>query len=259
MGTRSPWVLRSVLLGAVLLAVASGGCQRGGNAQPAVLRGADFVLLPDEVHYGATYAQWSQRWWQWAYELPRTGHPLYDPTGANALQGQIDPVWFIGGAFAAFGDPPPGAVVRDITIPGGIALFFPIINAVSDNTNCGLPDTTFSFTELRALCAQTVESVRDVYFEIDGEVVIDSTDLGGAERFRAQAPAFGAWLTDDNIWSDFCGGVPQPARVVETVAADGIYAMVGPMPSGAHTLRFAGTFSSTGYRVDVTYHVNVLP
>ena len=37
---------------------------------------------------GRTYADWSERWWQWAYSLPTTHNPLFDT--ADASTGQKD-------------------------------------------------------------------------------------------------------------------------------------------------------------------------
>jgi hypothetical protein len=251
---RSP--VRVLALAAALFAT---GCPspRGGPPRPP--EASPFVLAPEGLHYGASYAEWSQRWWQWAFELPRAGHPLYDETGQDALAGQIPPVYFLGGVFTANGQPVDPFAVRSIEIPSGTALFFPVINSGWDNTNCLGPDTDWSFTEMRGFVADAVESYVDLLCEVDGVTVIDSPDLAGAVRFRAQAPAFSLRLTADNIYFDFCGGVPLPPRTVDPFASDGIWMMIGPMPAGGHTLTFGGTQSSNGFRTEVTYHVTVLP
>ncbi len=263
--------LRWALLGVVWVSLATTGCGGGGsdNANKPgggpggivapVPTGAHFMLAPEQAHYGATFAQWSQRWWQWVFETPRAGHPLYDTTGADALTGQVDPVWFLGGVFTAFNVPKVETVVRDISIPRGIALFFPVINVVADNTNCASPDFTYTFTQLRQFNATAMASAQNLLCEIDGARVIDSPNLAGAQRFRASAPAFSAWQTDDNIWYDFCGGVTLPGRVVTPIASDGIWMMVGPMPAGAHTIHFSGALPYYNFQLDITYNITVLP
>jgi hypothetical protein len=241
--------------------LALGGCPQPAQIAPRPPSGASFVLAPEQVHYGATYAQWSQRWWQWVFELPLTNHPLYDRTGADALQGQIDPVWFLGGVFSVNGSPVDPVAVRDVTIPSGIALFFPIINTSWSNYECSGIDTDWTFSYMRGLAAEQVENVTDLLCELDGRKIIDSPDLAGASRFRAQAPAFAIQLTADNILSDFCG-FPQPPRVMDPVATDGIWMMIAPLPPGGHLLHFTGTFPTFGpggFHLDVTYRITVLP
>ncbi len=255
---RSP--LRAILLTALAVAFTTGGCTRrngGPGAGPQ-----SWILVPEETHYGATYAEWGARWWQWAMELPRTNHPLYDEVGADAWRAQVDPVWFIGGIMADRAVGRVGSAERTVTIPSGKALFFPIINASADNTVCGGPDTTLSFTELRESCFFSVEHVQDVYFELDGVRVLDSPDLAGAFRYRAVSPEFAYALPADSVYNaSFCAPEAQmPARLVDPMAADGIWMMIGPMPPGGHTLRFGGTFPVPNlFHLDIVYHIEVLP
>lgn len=235
------------------------GDGNGGAIAPIPTGAHAFVLAPEKIHYGGTYAQWSQRWWQWVYETPRTGHPLYDQTGADFNVNQVDPVWFIGGLLSTWDRPFTGAVTRNITLPRGISLFFPLVNTVVDNTSCNGNDTVWTFSEMRALSAANVEAVENVFCEIDGTTILNARNLTEASRFRAQAPAFSAYRTADNIWIDFCAGLPQVEAIVSPIASDGIWMMVGPMPTGAHTLHFGGTFPTVQFTIDITYHITVEP
>src|SRR5262245_11884284 len=36
------------------------------------------VLPPQSNPYGASYGEWSAKWWQWAFSMPHTDHPLFD-------------------------------------------------------------------------------------------------------------------------------------------------------------------------------------
>jgi hypothetical protein len=108
-----------------------------------------------------------------------------------------------------------------------------------------------------------VLNLRNLRCELDGVTLLDAPDFAAAERFRAQAPEFGAWFTADNIASDFCG-MPMPPRVVEPIASDGVWMMIEPLPEGGHTLNFSGTIPTTAGPVagpdlvlDVTYHITV--
>ena len=50
------------------------------------------VYPPGSRPFGLSYGEWSARWWQWAYSMPVTGHPLFDETGADCAAGQSGPV-----------------------------------------------------------------------------------------------------------------------------------------------------------------------
>ena len=50
------------------------------------------VFSADSKPYGLTYGQWTAKWWQWAYSIPKEINPSYDDTGKNCAQGQSGPV-----------------------------------------------------------------------------------------------------------------------------------------------------------------------
>ncbi len=257
LASRKGRIVHGLVIAAVLVALPLGGCGGGGGGGPS---GLDYVLAPESPHFGASVALWSQRWWQWCYELPRTNHPLFDPTGADAAVGQVNPVWFIGGEIGSLFSPSDGSAERTITLPNGIALFFPIINVSWTNQECVDPDTTYTYTELRQFAADAIVNAVDIYCEIDGTPIIDSPDLAGAVRFRAQAEEFAYTVPADNIFVDICGDFAVSVEHAP-VASDGIWMMVEPMPPGQHTIRFGGTFPQipTNYTLDVVYHITVLP
>lgn len=247
-----------VLLAGLALVLVAAGCGGGGSGG-GPSGGALYVLAPGEIHYGGSYGSWSAKWWQWAMEHPLPNHPLYDTTGADALEDQIDPVWFLGGILGNFVDPLYGFAERSVTIPSGIALFFPIINVEVDNAYCLPPGWGVkSITEMRQFAYDAVNAVADVYCEVDGTMIIDSPDLSGAIQYRAISPQFSASIPDQNLGVP-CGD-PAVARLVDPVASDGIWMMLAPMPPGEHTIRFGGTFPTFGpFHLDIVYHVTVTP
>jgi hypothetical protein len=253
-------LVRRTFLAAVFLALVAGGCGTGTGETAPPPSGADYVLAPEQAHYGASLAQWSARWWQWALEHPVTDHPLFDTTGEDVAEWQIDPVWFIGGIIGTLTDPLHGFAERHVTIPSGVALFFPIINVEIDNGQCLPPGWGIKpISELRQFAYDTVNAVADVYCRIDGETIIDSPDLGAAVRYRVISPEFTASLPADNIGATLCGE-PAVPTYIDPIVSDGIWMMLGPMPPGDHTIEFGGTFPTAGpFRVEIIYHVTVLP
>ena len=39
------------------------------------------VFDPESSYFNLTYAEWTAKWWQWAYSIPKNLHPAYDDTG----------------------------------------------------------------------------------------------------------------------------------------------------------------------------------
>ena len=247
--------LRGLLLGGLLATLPLGGCGGGGAGDP---RGGDYLLDPSKAHYGASFARWSQRWWQWAYELPATNHPLLDPVGTNAAVGQTDPVWFLGSEFCSLYEPCDGVATREITIPAGKALFFPLVNVSWTNQECVEPDTTLTYTELRKLSADTVEGATDIFLSIDGDVVVDSPTFLGAQIYRAQTEEFSYHVPADSLFLQICNDTVVDVDH-DPCAGDGLYVMISPLPVGTHTIRFGGAFPSLGFTTDAQSTIHVLP
>jgi hypothetical protein len=193
---------------------------------------------------------------------PRGDHPLIDTVGTKVAQGQVDPVWFIGGVFGSQLVPWDGQAERTVTIPGDVALFFPIINTAWDNQVCVGPGwAPRTAAELAELAFTQVNGGQDIYCIIDGVQVIDAASFASAENYRAISGTFTYSMPDDNVGAYVCGD-PPGARVVTPAVSDGIWMMLKPMPAGSHELRFGGRFPLIGggfFGLDVVYHITVLP
>jgi hypothetical protein len=201
------------------------------------------VLPPGSNPFGQSYADWSVRWWQWAYGLPVTGHPLFDETGIDCGAGQSGPVWFLGGVFNV-----SGTVVRDLcTVPAGKALFFPIVNVEWDDF---CPPDVLTPDQQRAAAKAYMDAAVDLHCEIDGRAVQSLTS------YRVVGPSFGIDTPDDNIWQFF--GCPTPAGHYAPLFPDGYFVMLAPLAPGAHTLHFKGTIGPpVNFTPEATYHLTV--
>jgi hypothetical protein len=80
------------------------------------------VFSADSKPYGLTYGEWTAKWWQWGYSIPKNINPAYDDTGKNCAQKQNGPVWFLA---ATYGH----SVNRICNTPAGKAILFLILNS----------------------------------------------------------------------------------------------------------------------------------
>jgi hypothetical protein len=235
-------------------------------AAPAAAKGqgANPGVIPHQATYqDLTYGQWQARWQQWAISIPALTsppeliHPFF-PGGntllAQTLDGQITPitgnVLFLAGVLES----PAGsaAEIRSITIPSGIALFFPIVNAECSNLE---PVPFHGDTPAqRADCANglidALDNTSSLFATIDGRAV---QNLAG---FRGQSPdfTFGPLPAPNILFGD-----NTDAGLTGQSTDVGYYLMLTPLSVGKHTIRWGGTFPSFNLSVDMTYNITVTP
>jgi hypothetical protein len=198
---------------------------------------------PNSKPFGRTYREWSADWWRWALSIPPAYMPIIDPTGDSCAVGQHGPVWFLSGTFGE-------TVVRHCAVPGGRALFFPLINCEWENIWVGQP--ILPINELYALCAPA--SIPVLTLEVDGVPLLPSEavdpDDASLLDFRATADVFDYSLPLDNI-------AGQPQGVYYPAISDGWWMMLKPLAPGSHTLRFTAS-NDSGFYLDVTYELDVI-
>ena len=186
--------------------------------------------------YGHSYAEWTASWWRWALSMPPAINPILDVDGTSCSYGQHGPVWFLAGNFG-------GTTTRDCSIACNKAIFLPIINCEWENAWVGQP--VLSIPDLRALCAYT-GTPDSATLEVDGVSM-----LSNFRSYRVMSNLFDYAMGPDNL-----GG--QPAGVYFPTISDGIWAMIDPLPPGAHTIHFTATGSGGGFVLDLTYHLDVV-
>jgi hypothetical protein len=198
------------------------------------------------------FAKLSADWWAWALSQPTMDidgtntNPILDTTGEFALVGQengIGPgnkIIFLAGTFGF-------DAVREVTIPAGKALFFPVINFNADNAVD--PETDFSVPELRAIAKFNIDLVDSTYARINGEDV---------EIFRTKAPTFQYTVPEENSIYDYLGLFgPQFEGTIKPVVSDGYWAYIPPLAPGDYIVEFGGGISAVPFSVNVTYLLTV--
>ena len=220
------------------------------------------ILSPDSPQYGLTYAEWSAKWWQWVYSISASDNPLVDKNGSNAANGQSGPVWFLAGAYCLQPCKTMATANRNVNVPEGKALFFPILNVESDDLNLTPPNggspLTYNETQLRAFNEGFMALAKNMIAEVDG-VSIKNLNPGLTSPYRTISPVFTYHIPDNNIYNLF--GVHLPAQDVPGVVADGVYLMVAPLPIGKHIIHFAGEFAGKGkilFGLNIHYTINVV-
>ena len=65
----------------------------GANDNNSTNNSLPIAVFPaNSKPYGLAYGEWTAKWWQWAYSIPKDINPAYDDTGKNCAQKQNGPV-----------------------------------------------------------------------------------------------------------------------------------------------------------------------
>ena len=195
------------------------------------------VSSPEANYLGLSYGEWAARWWQWVFSIPGDSDHPFNP-GGDVLQNQAGNVWFLVGVF--------GFEEREITIPAGKALFFPVLN-VECSTLEAEPFHGDDAPSLSACANGYLDQTSGLACEIDGKSV------KSLASFRTESPMFTFGpLPDPNLY-----GLPVGATGQAVDA--GFYVMLPPLGVGEHTIHFSGTFDVFEASIDTTYNVTVEP
>ena len=191
------------------------------------------IAPPNSKPHGKAYSEWSARWWQWVYSIPTAENPVVDTTGANADEGQRGPVWFLAGNFG-------GTTVRDVSVPEGKSLFFPIFN---ENWVTFPTDPPTTVPEMRAI-------IRPFMDNATLSCVIDGKTVKNLPLYREDSVEFSVTAPDGNL-------LGLPAGTYAPCVDNGYYLMLDPLRCGQHTIHFTGTNADASFGLDVTYHLTV--
>ena len=236
---KNPFPLRRLapaLAGLLLLGVAAAP----GQAQ---------VLQPSTAPYGFSYSDWSAKWWQWTLAQST------DQT--NFVSGPIaGPVQFLAGA------PSSDTETRNITIPAGTALFFPVLSTYADNSGCPT-FTSNTVSELQAEADGNWSYTTETTCTIDG-VAVPGLDNPQTSSYFTEATPFSYTIAqnDSVLYSTTYGLSCIPGgTTIGPAVADGVYLMLAPLAPGSHTIHFAGIVGPANapfLDLDLTYNIIVL-
>jgi hypothetical protein len=197
------------------------------------------LFSPDSKPYSNSFGDWTAKWWQWIFSVPGRDNPLTDSSGINCAQKQNGPVWFLTGTTG-------GKVERACTIPSGIAILAPVMNA-----ECSF----LEFPSVKTASDLIDCSQEDNDHTINLKTTLDGRQLKNLENYRVTSPLFNITIPQDNV----LGAPSGNTRMV----SDGFWVFLMPLTPGNHTLQFGGetpgnpTTGTNNFGVDVTYHITV--
>lgn len=202
------------------------------------------VYPPNAQPNGKSYAEWTADWWRWAAGIPCATNPIFDATGANAGINQSGPVYFLAGTGGA-------TVTRNVTIPHGKKILFPLINYLNDYP---CPDPNFQPAQGQSLADFLTEGAA-AQMDMAGnlEVTLDGVALNNETDYRFPSGLFYFTGNTDltNCFDPCITGQEQAA------ASEGYWMMLKPLTYGQHTLHFHAEVPAYGFVVDVTYNITI--
>ena len=170
----------------------------------------------DSKPYGLTFGEWTAKWWQWAYAIPKNTNPAYDDTGRYFTVNQKGPVWFFTGSY--------GKMHHDnVAYLQTKTILFPILN--SECSFAEFPSLK-NEEQLRVCAKETQDTVTQVKASIDGK------NITNLEGYRIRSPLFNLSLPENNI-------VSLPPQSTQAVS-DGNWVFLKPLPEGEHIISFKG-------------------
>ncbi len=208
---------------------------------------SNLVYDIDSNPFNVSYADWTEKWWQWTYSIPWDNNPSYDDTGKYCSESQIGPVWFL---TLAYEHP----VIRSCDIPENTALLITLLNSECSYVEFPLLKTE---EELRE-CAKHMQDL-----VVGGNASLNKIPIPNLESYRVQTDIFNFTLPENNILNL----KPQTTQAV----ADGNWLFFKPLPVGTYELKVKGDINATstivingneyngpvGWNYTTTYILNV--
>ena len=232
---------RPAMVGLVLLLAASLPVRANG-------------ILPPYLYPGLL-----ARWWQWTLAFPADADPASDT--AHQESAQSGPVWFLAGVHGRSQTGVISIVTRQITVPGGKLLFFPVLSNWTDNSGCPTY-TDFTVPELQAQIAGAWSAVTETTCTIDGVPV---PGLGNPQTtpYLVKSTVFSYTLAshDNLLAADFGEPCIPDGTTVFPAVAQGVCLMLAPLPPGHHTIHFVGVVGPPAnpfVEIYLTYNVTVV-
>jgi hypothetical protein len=236
--------IRTFLPLALLAAILTLGCQKEDDP----ITNDTYAFSPAEQVSGKPITEWTQNWWAYMFSYGCEEFPILDEDGSKAVPSTAGPVIFLPGNFG-------GSTTRAITVPGGKALLFPVVNTLWSYHPCyGLAD------EDAAHANGTLEEfiLSQINPALDGatnlSVTLDGYSFTNLAQYRFTS-GFYNFVPNPELAD--CFGDPCLLQTDLIWLTGGYWIMLKPLQYGQHTLNFTGTVPANGFELDITYNITV--
>jgi hypothetical protein len=182
---------------------------------------SNLVYDLDSRPFNTSYADWTAKWWQWAYSIPWDKNPSYDDTGKYCSENQKAPVWFLTQAYEH-------PVTRTCEIPLDTALLITLMNS-----ECSYAE--FESLKTEQELRDCAKSMQDFVSGVNAS--LDGIKIPNLEKFRIQTGLFNFTLPQNNILN-------LTSQTTQSVA-DGNWLFLKPLPPGIHELAVKGDINKT--------------
>lgn len=174
--------------------------------------------------FGIPISEWTCIWWKWLHSIPKDRSPAFDNTGKfSDISQDNENVWFLAGTFG-------GTAVRNVFIPYGRALFFPILTSVFSFI---LDPQLKSEQALIRSVTQDIDSVEILSLTIDDKIFKDFSP------FRIRSEPF----------EDTVDGIKSK------MVSDGYWIFMKPLQIGIHKIHFMA--KNINFFNQVTYNISI--
>jgi hypothetical protein len=169
--------------------------------------------------FGISYYEWTERWWQWFFSMPKLNNPILDTTGQHAGKNQpYKDVLFLAGKVADNQKTVPNRICE---IPTGRAVLFPVVNCEANP----LEYPRLLHQELLEHVRRDAESTNSKECYVNGQS-IPVQRIGSKKEFDLR-------IVDDNIIGVKGGNT--------SAIADGWWVFLKPLPLGNYEILFRGS------------------
>jgi hypothetical protein len=182
---------------------------------------SNLVYDIDSDPFNVSFADWTEKWWQWTYSIPWDRNPSYDDIGKYCSENQRGPVWFL---TLAYEHP----VIRTCDIPKNTALLITLLNSECSYAEFPLLKTE---EELRE-CAKRMQDL-----VVGGNASLNNVPILNLENYRVQTDIFNFTLPENNILNL----TSQSTQAV----ADGNWLFLKPLPAATYELKVKGNINTT--------------
>ena len=182
---------------------------------------SNLVYDIDSDPFNVSFANWTEKWWQWTYSIPWDRNPSYNDIGKYCSENQRGPVWFL---TLAYEHP----VIRTCDIPKNTALLITLLNSECSYAEFPLLKTE---EELRE-CAKRMQDL-----VVGGNASLNNVPILNLENYRVQTDIFNFTLPENNILNL----TSQSTQAV----ADGNWLFLRPLPAATYELKVKGNINTT--------------